>query len=87
VDQGRDQTIFNDTRSFSINFLGLLDSRKTVHAIKKRRATFNLSPTVNASNESENLSKLLSGHRQSGDSEGRILQESEALRDSDKTSR
>ena len=34
-DEARDQTIVEDKRSFSINFLGLLDSRKTVIAINK----------------------------------------------------
>ena len=34
-----------DTRNLSINFLGILDSRKTVLAENKRRATLSVRPT------------------------------------------
>jgi len=38
-------TTINDNRNFSLNFLGLLDSRKTAIAINKRRATLAWVPT------------------------------------------
>ncbi len=38
-------TTMYDARNLSINFLGILDSRKTVLAINKRRATLSIRPT------------------------------------------
>lgn len=77
-DNGRDQSVAEDQRRFSINFLGLLDSRKTVLAIAKRRATINFTST-------DTMLVVSKQNVQSGETEKEVIDD--GLRGSGQTSR